>query len=216
MSPDFKVGLMTNLVRYEPEALFAKYRGIRGSISTEVFYTQPKYRKVMEHWCVSTFALAYSQNVADCAVWIPEGRHELYYDFELEVNSERRIFELTEVLTEGRRRGDEYRSGKASLNSSRESWDRGDRFGAEWVAAAVEKKHNHYRGEVSALNLLVYVNYLAFEHPYLDFRDKAAPFANEFRSVWLLNGNAIACIAGRTEAEVMRRAWMFFTQKEEE
>lgn len=208
--------LMTEFVRYEPEALFAKYQAIRHSVSVEVFYTNPRYRKAMEFWCAATFALGYAQNVASCAVWVPEGKQEMYYDFELEVRGERRKFELTEVQTEGRRRGDEYRAGKTSLSSTRDEWDHGERFGPQWVAAAVARKYEHYRGDVSAIDLLVYVNYLAPEHPYQKLREKAPASAGEFRSVWLLNGNAIACIAGRDEAAVMQKAWMFFTREEEE
>ena len=102
------------------------------------------------------------------------------------------------------------------MSTTRGDWDRGEKFGADWVAAAVARKFEHYRGEVSSIDLLVYVNYVAIEHPYLDLRDKASPFASPFRSVWLLNGNAIACIAGDEEEKVKERAWMFFARDAEQ
>ena len=98
-----------NLVRYEPDHLLKKYHSIRREVSTDVFYSKPRFRKVMELWCAAQFARGYSENVRQCAVWVPEGKREMYFDFQLEVGEQRRNFQLREVLSAGRRRGDEYR-----------------------------------------------------------------------------------------------------------
>ncbi|MBK6361169.1 MAG: hypothetical protein IPL15_08335 [Comamonadaceae bacterium] len=203
-----------NLVRYEPDHLLKKYHSIRREVSTDVFYSKPRFRKVMELWCAAQFARGYSENVRQCAVWVPEGKREMYFDFQLEVGEQRRNFQLREVLSAGRRRGDEYREGGPPTCTTVDEWDRGRRCGGDWIVSAIRGKHSLYAGDVADLDLLLYLNYVAVEHSYVELRDRASADAATFRSVWLLNGNAIACIAGKDEGQAMQHEWMFLPREE--
>ncbi len=163
----------------------------------------------MELWCAAQFARGYAANLAPCSIYIHEEDAQTYFDFQLEVNASRINFQLTEVQQEGRRRGDEYRKGGPSSYTTVDDWDKGDKFGGEWISSAIKRKWSKYGGDVSELSLLVYVNYVAVQHPYLKLREQVADAAAPFRSVWLLSGNAIACVATRDGDLNARTGWMF-------
>jgi hypothetical protein len=198
------------LVRYTPDELLAKYHSICSQVPTDVFYNNPKYGKTMEFWCAAQFARGYATNLAPCSIWIHEGDAQTYFDFQLEVDTRRLNFQLTEVQRAGRRRGDEYRKGGPSGYSTVEDWDKGEEFGGEWISSAIKRKWVKYGGDVSELNLLVYVNYAAVEHPYLKLREQVADASEHFRSVWLLNGHAIACVATKDGDLNTQAGWLFF------
>lgn len=202
-----------NFVRYEPDALLAKYRSRRATVLAEQFYTKPRYRQEMELWCAAQFARGYSEHVRPCAVWVTEGKRQSYFDFKLEAAELVRYFQLTEVMPPGRRRGDEYRRGGPARQTTSHDWDAGELLGGEWLSRAIRRKHARYAGDVANLDLLVYLNFLAVELQYSGLRDQAADDAASFRSVWLLSGKAIACIRSRDEEELMARAWMFLPEE---
>jgi hypothetical protein len=197
-------------VRYAPDELLAKYHSIRSQVPVDVFYSSPKHGKTMEFWCAAQFARGYATNLAPCSIWIHEGDAQAYFDFQLEVDARKLNFQLTEVQLAGRRRGDEYRKSGPSGYTTVDDWDKGEEFGGEWIASAIKRKWVKYGGgDVSELSLLVYVNYVAVEHPYLKLREQIADAAAPFRSVWLLNGHAIACVATRDRDLSAQAGWMF-------
>lgn len=196
------------LIRYTPDELLAKYYSIRSQVPTDVFYSSPEYRKTMELWCAAQFGRGYATNVAPCSIWIHEGDAQTYFDFQLEVDARRLNFQLTEVPLAGRRRGDEYRKGAPS-GCTIDDWDKGEKFGGEWISSAIKRKLVKCGGDVSELNLLVYVNYAAVEYPYLKLREQVAGAAASFRSVWLLNGHAVACVATKDGDLKSQAGWMF-------
>lgn len=199
--------------RYTPDKLLAKYYSIRSQVPTDVFYSSPKYRKTMELWCAAQFGRGYATNIAPCSILIHEGDAQTYFDFQLEIDTRKLDFQLTEVQLAGRRRGDEYRKGGPSGYTTVDDWDKGEKFGGEWISSAIKKKWFKYGGDVSELNLLVYVNYAAVEHPYQKLCEQVAGNAVPFRSVWLLNGHAIACVATKDGDLDAQTGWMFFPNK---
>lgn len=196
--------------RYTPDELLAKYQSIRSQVPADIFYSSPKYRKTMELWCAAQFGRAYIANIAPCSILIHKEDAQTFFDFQLEIETQKLDFQLTEVQLAGRRRGDEYRKGDPSDYTTVDDWDKGEKLGGEWIASAIKKKWVKYGGDVSELNLLVYINYVAVEHPYQELREQVAIDAAPFRSVWLLNGNAIACVATKNNECDVQTGWMFF------
>lgn len=195
------------LVRYAPDDLLAKYFSIRSAVPTDIFYSNPKHRKTMEIWCAAQFARGYATNLAPCSVWIHEGDAQTYFDFQLEVDARRLNFQLTEVQKEGRRRGDEYRKG-GSRHTTVDDWDKGEEFGGEWITSSIKQKFVKLGGDVSELNLLVYVNFLTTEHLFLKLQEQVADVSAPFNSVWLLDGHSIACVATK-DGNLNETGWMF-------
>ena len=195
--------------RYLPADLFAKYRSIRADISNSEFYSNPKHRKTMEIWCAARFGRAYEAHLGPCALWVHDRDEQTDADVALEVNGVRYPFQITEVQKQDRRRGDEYRVGVLSSRTTVEDWDNGREQGPTWFRAAIERKLHRYGGEVSGLNLLVYLNYVAIEQPYFELQNAVAEVAARFLSVRVLNGNALACISTNSTALNGPLEWMF-------
>jgi hypothetical protein len=179
--------------RYDPEALLTKFRQIRRGVSDREFFRSPKHQKTMEMWCAAHFARAYADFVQPCAVLIDDEDIQTDVDFDLELNGTPYPFQVTEVMEPGRRRGDEYRNG-APVGARADDIEAGTARGAEWIRAALETKlTKHYAG-VERLNLLVYLNFAGRNQQFAHVRAVCAAAAEQFGSVWLLNGNTLGCI----------------------
>ncbi len=196
------------LVRYSPDELLAKYYSIRSQVQAYVFYSNPKYRKTMELWCAAQFARGYAANLVPCSIRIHEEDAQMYFDFQLEVDTRRHDFQLTEVLQKDRHRGDEYRKGGPSGDTTVDDWDNGTHLGGKWISSAIKHKRDKFGGDVSEINLLVYVNFVATEYPFLKLREQVADDAAHFRSVWLLRSRAIACLATKDGNLNAQADWM--------
>lgn len=193
--------------RYTPDALLAKYRMIRESVSPCEFFTVPKHNKTQEFWCAAHFGRHYAHGVGPCHILIEDHDAQSDADFEFEAAGGVHQFQITEVQVPGRRRGDEYKrepSNKVTL----EDWTDGTENGSRWIREAIEKKLNRYGGRVSHLNLLVYLNFPAYEQQYIDIRETCADVSTPFASVWLLIGNAAACIWSQTSLSGPE-GWLF-------
>jgi hypothetical protein len=159
------------LQRYTPDELLTKYRTIRNQITTEEFFRSPEHKKTQEMWCAAHFARAYNQYVAPCAVLISDEDEQTDADFFLDIGGKSYPFQVTELMEPGRRRGDEY-CGGGSAKTQDEDWSEGTARGPVWVRAAIERKlRKKYAGTVH-LNLLVYLNFAAYEQQYEDIRSE--------------------------------------------
>jgi hypothetical protein len=153
--------------RYTPDELLSKYRSIRDEITTEEFFRSPKHKKTQEMWCAAHFARAYNQHVAPCTVLISDEDEQTDADFFLETGGKSYPFQVTELMEPGRRRGDEYRAG-GSEKTQDEDWSEGTEHGPVWVRSAIERKlKKKYAGTLD-LNLLLYLNFAAYEQQYED------------------------------------------------
>ncbi len=184
-----------SLKSYTPDELYEKFRQAHDAVSPSEFYSSPRYKKPMEFWCAAQFGRAFSANLNACSLLASDRDEQTESDFFLEVSGQRYPFQIVESLTPGRRRGDEYKS-KEPKTSTLNDWDAGATNGPLWVKDHIQKKFNHYGGDVSSLNLLVYVNFPAHEHNFEDMCFASSELASKWASVWLLNGNAICCISG--------------------
>jgi hypothetical protein len=184
---------MKHRARYEPEALLAKYRAIRGGISAKEFFRSPKHQKTVEMWCAAHFARAYARYVRPCAVLIDDVDVQTEVDFELELDGMCHPFQATEVMEPGRRRGDEYRNGDP-VGSRDDDIESGTALGANWVRGGLENKLARGYAGVNKLNLLVYLNFVGRNQEYPYLRGICRDVARQFASVWLLNGNTLCCI----------------------
>jgi hypothetical protein len=184
---------MKHRAKYEPEALLAKYRAIRGRISVQEFFRSPKHQKTMEIWCAAHFARAYARYVQPCAVLIDDIDTQTDVDFDLELGGLVHPFQVTEVMEPGRRRGDEYRNGDP-VRARSDDIESGTKLGPTWVRAALENKLAKGYAGMDKLNLLAYLNFAGRNQQYADLRSVCAEAAKQFASVWLLNGNTLCCI----------------------
>ena len=180
------------LHRYKPQELYAKHNAARASISSREFFG-PKHQKAREVYCAALFSITYTHGVAPCLVAIEEPDPQNDIDFYLEVQDELFEFQITEVLEPGRRRGDEYKMAQAGSISTQD-WQAAHDHGPEWIRDGIAKKLEAYGGAVAKMNLLVYVNFPAYELEYATVRSVAAAMSAPFSSVWLMTGNAISCI----------------------
>ena len=177
---------------YTPSELSEKYQLIRATVSDQDFFQKPRNQKMQELWCATQFAAGFQNTISPCNVWWSDRDEQTAADFELEAHGRRHPFQLTEVQSPGRRRGDEYRYEQEGPWSDSD-WRKGAAEGKQWITAAIAKKASHYP-DSSQLNLLVYVNFSAWNQEYIEIctaaRDAAAPFF----SVWLMTGTHFCCI----------------------
>jgi len=174
---------------YSPADLLAKFRAIRNAVDASAFFSEPKYTKARELWCAGHFASGLELLGGPYTVWVSDRDEQTDTDFELEVADLRLAFQVTEVQEPGRRRGDEYRS-RSPGSWEEEDWTPGTEHGLQWVRAAIEKKAKRY-AQTHSLNLLVYLNFPAWDQQYVDVVQQTSSAAVPFQSVWLLNGNAL-------------------------
>ena len=180
------------LVRYLPRDLLRIHAEFRSRVAARDFFGSPKHQKAREQWCAAHFSHGYEKHLGDCAVHIEEPDPQTDTDFHLEVDNVLHEFQVTEVQEPGRRRGDEYKHQPIAATRY-EDWSLGTQAGPEWIRAAIDKKLHLY-ASVQRLNLLVYVNFPAYEVNYDNVRQCAASVAAPFASVWLLTGNAVGCV----------------------
>lgn len=197
------------LLRYSPAELIQKHEALRKSVSSSEFFRSPRHKKSQEEWCAAQFSQAYDRHFSPCAVQIevPDPQNEV--DFYLEVGSVLHPFQVTEALEPGRRRGDEYANAVPGATTL-EDWSAGTDHGPEWIESAISKKLARY-GKVSDLNLLVYVNFPTYELPYAAVSAKCTAVASHYASVWLLTGDALACVKTNPNLGVLP-AWLGILQ----
>jgi hypothetical protein len=183
--------------RYTPDELLAKYRAVLEGVTTREFFNRPKHKKTQEIWCAAHFGRHYEHGIGPCHILIEDHDEQTDADFEFEAAGGMHPFQITEVQVPGRRRGDEYKR-EPSTTTKIEDWSEGTENGPRWIRDGIEKKLQHYGGRVSHLNLLVYLNFPAYEQQFVDIRGACEDVASPFASVWLLNGNAAACISSQT------------------
>ena len=191
--------------RLLPEELLLEHAKFRERVSAREFFGNPKHQKAREQWCAAHFSRGYERHLGPCAVWLEEVDPQTDTDFKLEVDAQRHPFQVTEVQEPGRRRGDEYKRPFVSSIGG-EDWSLGSEQGPEWIRAAIDKKLQLY-GSVNDLNLLVYVNFPAYEVNYERVRQCVSGVAEPFASVWLLTGNAVACLKSNPRLATLE-AWL--------
>lgn len=191
------LGFTMSTTAYSPEELLVKYRKIRMEVGSREFFTRPKHQKTQEIWCAAHFGRHYEHAIGPCSILIEDHDEQTEVDFTLEVAGGVHPFQITEVQAPDRRRGDEYKR-DLSFKATSKGWNSGTLHGSQWIREGIEKKLRRYGGRVAHLNLLVYLNFLAEDQQYVDIRDSCVDVASPFASVWLLIGNAAACIWSQT------------------
>ena len=178
---------------YDPDRLLDEYRDVRGGLSVESFFRAPGMSRVREMWCAAHFARAYARYLAPCQVRIDDEDDQNDYDFELRVGNLWHLFQVAEVMEPGRQRAAEYRDFIPG-QTRQEDWSPGTEHGADWIRDAIARKAAKKYSRADKLNLLLYVNFPAYDQNYQRIRDRCSAKLGVFRSTWLLNGNALCCI----------------------
>ena len=200
------------VLQYLPSELAAKHESIRSTITVEDFFRNPKHQRLREEWCAANFAQGYYRHLQPCLVYIEEVDPQNDTDFELGVANKRYPFQITEVQEPNRRRSDEYKNYTLGKVID-EDWSQGTEEGPTWIKSAIEKKLQRY-GSVSNLNLLVYVNFPAYEINYTKVKEVTEASTKPFASVWLLTGDAMACLKVNPDLGTLN-AWLGILQSAE-
>lgn len=183
------------LRRFSPRELVEAHNATRSGVAATTFFS-PRFQKQREWYCAGHFALAYEVTVAPCAVAFQEPDHGNHIDFFLESNSGCHEFQITEVQEPGRRRGDEYRSTQGVRHVDEQEMIEAAEKGPDWISAAIQRKRGAYAGDLSRLNLLVYVNFWARGLNYERIVAAVPHQANDFGSIWLITGNLFCSLKG--------------------
>lgn len=189
----YTASLEISMKRYRPTELLTRYRAIREATTTEAFFRNPAHKKTQEMWCAAHFSRGFERHYEACFVLISDSDEQTDTDFKLEVRETQRPFQITELMQPGRRRGDEYREGERD-RTVLEDWSPGTANGPSWVREAIERKVKKRYAAARELNLLVYLNFPAYEQRFDRIAEECEQAAQHFASVWLLNGNAMCCI----------------------
>jgi len=193
------------LRRYAPEELLARSRILRKGVSTAQFFGSPKHQRMKDMWCAAHFASGYRRTVGGCTVWFDECGTDTDTDFELEVAANRFPFQTTMVKTPGRRIGQEYKLPEAE-RPQHNDLSVGAELGPTWALDEIRKKVGKMYSEVGRLNLLLYLNFPAWEQDYRKYQAACGAAASQFASVWLLNGNAL-CVLHANSAIPAFEGW---------
>lgn len=183
---------MTGVNRFTPEGLLKHYEQQREGIDLRDFFSRPQHKKLQEIWCAAQFGRGLQSAGVDCAVWVSDADEQTEADFGIEAYGIRHDFQLTEVLSPGRRRGDEYR-GKSEGPWADSDWEQGTLHGGDWIRNAITHKARRY-GDVSDLHLLIYVNFPAWDQTYERLQAVTATESRVFASVWLMTGHMLCCV----------------------
>ena len=165
---------------------------LRNAVDASEFFSKPQHKKLQEFWCAAHFGCGLEILARPCTLFVSDRDEQLDADFELEMEGKRHSFQITEVQTPGRRRGDEYK-GRSTGPWTDEDRALGTKHGAEWIRAAIEKKAHHY-AITKDLHLLVYLNFPARDQQYEELKSQTEQVASDFASVWLLTGNTLCTI----------------------
>lgn len=185
--------MTVTLRHFRPLELIEAHNANRAQMSARAFFG-PKNQKLREWFCAGHFALAYEESKAPCTVAFEEPDPGNHIDFFLQTPTGVHDFQLVEVQRPGRRRGDEYRPGAGFLHVGEDELIQAGDEGPSWIAGMVNKKRDSYGGSLARLNLLVYANFWARQMTYDSVVQAVATRANDFASIWLLTGDAVACI----------------------
>jgi hypothetical protein len=186
-----------NLTRYTPEELLEKCRQIRRMCATSEFMRSPGHQKTQEMWCAAQYGRAFASAIGTCWLRVSDVDEQNLEDFWLEYAGECHPFQISLVADPDRRMGDEYRNVNGDEPvATHEDWTKGSESGPCWVADRVAAKATKYGPNAAALNLLLYLNFAAWQQDYERLCLASQAPASKFRSVWLLNGNAFCCIKG--------------------
>lgn len=191
--------------RYRPAELFEKYREIRVATSDEDFFNRPEHQRTQELWCAAHFANAYDKYLAPCMVLLDESTSNTDTDFDLETAGKIFPFQVSEVQEPGRRRGTEYR--QPEHLRPEHDLSRGSVLGPQWVREGIQKKVVKRYANAHTLNLLIYLNFPAWQQQYHDIRNACAEVAKTFASIWLLNGNTMCVIKANLDLPAFE-GWM--------
>lgn len=194
---------------YSPLDLLEQYQKINSEITLNDFFNKPLHTKTQEIWCAAHFGIGYTKHIGPCSILIDDNDVQRYYDFELSITDQTHPFQIVECMGPCRRRGDEYRQETSEVEL--DDWETGTKEGSDWIKNSIEKKITKYYGDTDDLNLLVYVNFAAFDQDYETISKHCAQPASKFNSVWLLVGNAICCIKS-SEAFGSLKGWGHLNQ----
>ncbi|MBU1343946.1 MAG: hypothetical protein KKE44_20350, partial [Proteobacteria bacterium] len=183
---------------FSPKELEGYYKKLTKEVSSTDFFTKPLHSKTQEIWCAAYFGKGYHRNIKPCSIGIDEIDLQEDFDFTIKVGDHEFPFQLTEIQEPNRRRGDEYKNGNYQ-EWEYENWEPGTENGPIWIREAIQKKIGKFYSEPHKLNLLVYVNFSAWEHNYKTIIEETKDLYDVFASIWLMNGNAICSLYSTIE-----------------
>lgn len=183
---------------HEPQALLSSVEREAEAVGAKAMLTSHRHSRLREKWCAAKFGCAYGKSFAPCSIEIEEQDEQREYDFHFHTKGVRLPFQIAEVLTPGRQRGNEYGSqapaeiaakyrGAPVLSSSE---------AIEELRKSLEKKVARRYAGAEDLSVLLYVNLDAASLKWSEAQAALELSASQFASVRLLSENAFTCIRG--------------------
>lgn len=184
--------------RYTPTGLATLVDARVGSVGTRAFLREAAHQRLREMWCAARFGAGYTKNVEVCEIDIADKDERREFDFHLCEKADCLPFQIAEVLDEGRRRGDEYKSNEfkqvADLHRARPWQDAS--YAIRRVGEVLQSKLTRYKSGSSTLHMLLYINLKASAVTWASLANGAERQAASFASVWLVTPGDFCCIHG--------------------
>ena len=183
---------------YAPLQLSAYVEAQASQVGTVAYLTERRHSRLKEMWCAAQFGQGYSLRYETCSVEIEEVDEQREYDFHLHALGRRLPFQSAEVLSEGRKRGDEYRSQSvekvAEILNASQSLD--EQVAISRIHEELEAKVRKRYAGASALHILLYINLPVQALPWFELQIGLQSTAQTFASVWLLTQGFFSCVHG--------------------
>lgn len=181
---------------YTPRELEAIVEARAQELGTAAYLTNRRHQRLREMWCAARFGTGYSRHFSACTLEVEPEDEQRDYDFHLHIPEGRLPFQITEVLDEGRRRGDEYRTTSkdevAKLLDQR-PWQ-SDMYASQRVCEELQSKIAKRYAEPETLHMLLYLNLKASSVSWASLAGPAENQARVFASVWLVTQDLFCCI----------------------
>lgn len=182
--------------RYTPTGLTALVEARISSIGFRAFLREAAHQRLREMWCAARFCTGYAKNFGACEIDIADKDEYREFDFHLCEKDDRLPFQIAEVIDEGRRRGDEYKSNEfEQVAAFHNALPRRDvSYATRRVCAVLQSKLARYKSGCSTLHMLLYINLKASSVTWAGLANGTERQATSFASVWLVAQNDFCCI----------------------
>jgi hypothetical protein len=180
------------------------------AIPIDRFFNDEAYKGLREQWVAAFFGVGYGKYVRPCRVAMNESWYRKDADFFLQVGGKEFPFQTTERQREGRKRGDDYKKfARVEEKITREPElveelrselltpyqpALGGVEGPSWIEQAIAKKVGKHYAESGDLNLLVYVNFDAWNLQADVIRERTRKYRDVFASIWIITDRVICSL----------------------
>jgi hypothetical protein len=180
---------------HQPHELWRSAEVEAKKLDIAEFVSRTAHKRLREKWCAARFGMGYAANIGPCEVEIEDHDDQERYDFKLRAKERLWLFQIAEVLRNGRRRHDEYRSLTTDEIEERNHDQIDD--AAKHIKETIKKKTSKYKPhERTDMHLLLYVNLNARGVSWVGLALAVENEVGAFASVWAMTHDLFCCLHG--------------------